>query len=170
MIQVYTGNGKGKTTAALGQCFRAAGHGLRSVIFFFMKGYIEYGELGAAERMGELIEVVQCGRASFVDKENPDPVDVRMARDGFEKARRAVLSGEYDIVVLDELNVALEFGLLPLDGVLELLAEAPEDLEIVITGRAAAPEVVEKADLVTEMREIKHYHRRGVRAREGFEF
>ena len=170
MIQVYTGDGKGKTTAALGLCFRAAGHGLRSVVFFFMKGFIEYGELGAAQRMGGLVEVVQCGRASFVDRENPDPVDVRMAQEGLEKARRAVSSGDYDIVVLDELNVALDFELLPIDGVLELLAEAPEDLEIVITGRGAAPEVIEKADLVTEMRELKHYHRRGARARKGFEF
>lgn len=170
MIQVYTGNGKGKTTAALGQCFRAAGHGLRSIIFFFMKGYIEYGELDASERMGDLISVVQCGRASFVDKDNPDPVDVQMAREGFARAREAVLSAEYDIVVLDELCVALDFKLIELQEAIDLLEEAPGGLELIVTGRYAPPEIIEKADLVTEMREIKHYYQQGVEARKGFEF
>jgi cob(I)alamin adenosyltransferase len=170
MIHVYTGDGKGKTTAALGLCFRAAGHGKKSVIFFFMKGFIDYGELGAAEKMGGLMEVVQCGRASFVDKENPDPIDVEMAQEGFAKARKAIESGDYDIVVLDELNVALDFKLIPLEEVLELIDALPEGLELVITGRYAKPEVIERADLVTEMREIKHYYRNGVQAREGIEF
>jgi cob(I)alamin adenosyltransferase len=170
MIQVYTGDGKGKTTAALGLCFRAAGHGKRSIIFFFMKGFIEYGELGASEKMGGLIEVVQCGRASFVDKQNPDPIDVEMAREGFAKARKAIESGDYDIVVLDELNVALDFRLITLEEALALIESIPEGLELIITGRYAHPEVLERADLVTEMREIKHYYRRGVQAREGIEF
>ncbi len=170
MIQVYTGDGKGKTTAALGLCFRAAGHGKRSIVFFFMKGFIEYGELGASEKMGGLIEVVQCGRASFVDKANPDPVDIDMAREGFEKAVKAIDSGKYDIVVLDELNVALDFNLIPLDDALRLIAGIPEGLELIITGRYAKPEIIDKADLVTEMREIKHYYREGVQSRKGIEF
>ena len=170
MIHVYTGEGKGKTTAALGLCFRAAGHGFHSIVFFFMKGYINYGELGASEKMDGLIEVVQCGRASFVDKENPDPVDVRMAREGFERARSAVLSGDYDIVVLDELNVALDYRLIALEDVVGLLDEIPEGVEVVVTGRNAPSEIVERADLVTEMREIKHYYKRGVASRKGIEY
>ncbi len=170
MIQVYTADGKGKTTAALGQCFRAAGHGLRSVVFFFMKGFIDYGELAAAGRMGGLIEVVQCGRASFVDKENPDPVDAEMARDGFAKARDAVLGGRYDIVVLDELCVALDFKLIALEDALGLLDQAPADLEIIVTGRSAPKALLDRADLVTEMVEIKHYYSSGTEARKGFEF
>lgn len=170
MIQVYTGDGKGKTTAALGLCFRAAGHGKRSIVFFFMKGFIEYGELGASEKMGGLIEVVQCGRASFVDKDNPDPVDVRMAREGFEKAVKAISSGNYDIVVLDELNVALDFNLIPLDDVLNLIEGLPSKLEIIITGRYANQAIIDHADLVTEMREVKHYYRKGIQSRKGIEF
>jgi cob(I)alamin adenosyltransferase len=170
MIQLYTGDGKGKTTAALGQCFRAAGHGLRSIIFFFMKGHIEYGELGASQNTAGLIKVVQCGRASFVDKNNPDPEDVRLAREGLDAAREATLSGDYDIVVLDELNVALDFKLLALDDVLAIIDAAPPRLEIIITGRYACPELLERADLATEMKEIKHYYRKGVQARKGFEF
>ncbi|HUX08395.1 MAG TPA: cob(I)yrinic acid a,c-diamide adenosyltransferase [Acidobacteriota bacterium] len=170
MIQVYTGDGKGKTTAALGLCFRAAGHGKRSIVFFFMKGFIEYGELGASEKMGGLIEVVQCGRASFVDKDNPDPVDVRMAREGFEKAVKAISSGNYDIVVLDELSVALDFNLIPLDDVLNLIEGLPSKLEIIITGRYANQAIIDHADLVTEMREVKHYYRKGIQSRKGIEF
>ena len=170
MIQVYTGNGKGKTTASLGLCFRASGHGFRSKIFFFMKGFIEYGELGASQKTGGLIEVEQCGRASFVSKENPDPVDVRMAREGFAKAVEAIRSGEYDIVVLDELNVALDFKLIDLDAVLDLLDDMPEGLELIITGRYAPEEILERADLITEMREIKHYYQKGVESRKGIEF
>lgn len=170
MIQLYTGDGKGKTTAALGQCFRAAGHGLRSIIFFFMKGFIEYGELEASETMGDLITVVQCGRASFVDKDNPDQVDIDMAQEGLAKAGEAVSSGLYDIVVLDELNVAVDFKLVSNEDVLKLLDDAPEEVEIIITGRYAQEELIDRADLVTEMREVKHYYRDGVQARRGFEF
>lgn len=170
MIQVYTGNGKGKTTAALGQCFRAAGHGLRSIFFFFMKGFIEYGELTAAEKMGDLISVVQCGRASFVDKNNPDPIDIRMATEGFSKARKAVESGEYDIIVLDELCVALDFNLVQIDDVLTLIKNVPDNLELIITGRYCPDKILDQADLITEMKEVKHYYQRGIEAREGFEF
>lgn len=170
MIQVYTGDGKGKTTAALGQCFRAAGHGLKSLILFFMKGNIEYGELRAADYMAGLITVVQCGRADFVDKENPDPVDVSMAVEGFARAREALDSNACDILVLDELCVALDFKLLALEEILEFLDSWPEERELIITGRYCPAEVIRRADLVSEMTEVVHYYRRGIQARRGFEF
>ena len=135
-----------------------------------MKGFIEYGELGASQKTGGLIEVEQCGRASFVSKENPDPVDVRMAREGFAKAVEAIRSGEYDIVVLDELNVALDFKLIELGAVLDLLGDLPEGLELIITGRYAPEEILERADLITEMREVRHYYQKGVESRTGIEF
>ena len=170
MIQIYTGDGKGKTTAALGQCFRAAGHGLKSLILFFMKGNIEYGELRSADYMNGLITVLQCGRADFVSKENPDPIDVQMAQDGFAKAREAAASEAYDILVLDELNVALDFKLLALDEVLKFIDSWPKERELIITGRYCPEEVLARGDLVSEMKEVEHYYKRGIEARKGFEF
>lgn len=170
MIQVYTGDGKGKTTAALGQCFRAAGHGLKSLILFFMKGNIEYGELRSADYMAGLVTVEQCGRAEFVSKENPEQVDIQMARDGFAKAREAADSGVYDILVLDEICVALDFKLLALEEVLAFTDSWPKERELIITGRYCPEEVLKRADLVSEMKEIDHYYRRGIEARRGFEF
>jgi cob(I)alamin adenosyltransferase len=170
MIQVYTGDGKGKTTAALGLCFRASGHGLRSAIFFFMKGYIDYGELAASERTDGLITVEQCGRAEFVSKKNPEQIDIDMAQEGIVKARAAIESRNYDIIVLDEFNVALDFRLISLDQADELLRNVPSDLELVLTGRYCPEEVKIYADLITEMREIRHYYAKNVEARKGIEF
>jgi len=168
-IQVYTGGGKGKTTAALGLCLRAAGHGLRSHVIQFMKGQIDYGELSAIKRFEGLITITQGGRASFVDKDNPDPEDVRLAREALSLAGEIIKKAEVDILVLDELNVALDFGLVRLEDVLALIGEKPEKMELILTGRNAPEAIVETSDLVTEMREIKHYWKDGIKGRVGIE-
>jgi len=169
MIQVYTGDGKGKTTAALGMCLRAAGHGMSSHIIQFMKGQVDYGELFSAKKLGGLMTITQGGRSSFVSREHPDPEDVRMAKETLELARRVISRGEADIVVLDEVNVALDFGLIELADVLELMEKKPGGMELVLTGRGAKPEIVERAHLVTEMRALKHYWDAGVASRRGIE-
>jgi cob(I)alamin adenosyltransferase len=168
-IQVYTGNGKGKTTAALGLALRAAGHGLKTVIIQFMKGWIDYGELAGVRMLSPYVEIRQAGRDTFVNREDPDPEDVLLAQEGLELARGVILGRQADIVVLDEVNCAMDFGLLPVVLVLELLRNKPEGMELVLTGRGAPPEIVDAADLVTEMREVKHYYSRGVDARTGVE-
>jgi len=168
-IQVYTGTGKGKTTASLGLAVRAAGHGLKTVIIQFMKGWIDYGELKGVAMLSPLVTIHQAGRDTFVDRESPDPEDVRLARDGWELAKETILGGKADIVVLDEINCAVDFGLLPVGEILDLLRRKPDGMEIVLTGRGAPEEIVAAADLVTEMREIKHYYAKGVDARVGVE-
>ena len=168
-IQVYTGNGKGKTTAALGQVLRAAGHGLKSYFIQFMKGNIEYGELEAARNLNEWITVVQMGRETFVSKENPDPIDIKWAQRGLELAREILLGGKYNIVVLDELNVALDFGLVKIEDVLELIKQRPLNVELIITGRYAPQAILEQADLITEMVEVKHWFQKGHELRVGIE-
>jgi cob(I)alamin adenosyltransferase len=168
-IQVYTGNGKGKTTAALGLAVRAAGHGLHTEILQFMKGWIDYGELEGVRMLAPYAHIRQAGRDTFVNRKSPDPEDVRLARDGWRAAKEIIREGKADIVVLDEINCAMDFGLLPVEEVLEVLRNKPAGMEIVLTGRGAPPEVIEIADLVTEMREVKHYYARGVDARVGVE-
>ena len=168
-VQVYTGNGKGKTTASLGLAVRAAGHGLRVVIIQFMKGWIDYGELAGVRMLAPYVEIHQAGRDTFVNRKNPDPEDVRLAREGFERARETILGRRADIVVLDEINCAVDFGLLPVAEVLELVRSRPEGMELVLTGRGAPPEILDAADLVTEMRDVKHYYEKGVDARTGVE-
>jgi cob(I)alamin adenosyltransferase len=168
-IHVYTGNGKGKTTAALGLALRAAGHGFRTYIGQFLKGQ-RYGELEACRRLLPLITIEQFGRRGFVHiTESPDDEDVALAEKGLEKCREAVLSGRYRIVILDEINIAVDLKLLSEDRVLDLLDKKPEDVEIVLTGRYAPKSFLRRADLVTEMKEIKHYYSKGVKAREGIE-
>ena len=169
MIHVYTGNGKGKTTAALGLACRALGHGYRVFIIHFMKGNIEYGELKIARKLAPDLIIKQMGRECFVDRQNPDPEDIRMAEDGIELAKRIILGGEYDIVVLDEVNVAVDYGLIDKKELLKLLDERPSHVELILTGRYAPEEIIERADLVTEMVEVKHYYQKGIQSREGIE-
>lgn len=169
LIQVYTGEGKGKTTAALGLALRAAGHGYKTLIIQFMKGNIQYGELEAAKKLSPHLTICQMGRETFVSKTNPDPVDIEWARKGFALAKEAIFSGNYDIIVLDEINVAVDYGLIPLSDLLQLLDTKPDGVEIVLTGRGAKAEVMEKADLVTEMIERKHYYTRKIMSRKGIE-
>jgi len=168
-IQVYTGNGKGKTTAALGLAFRAAGHGMKTYIGQFLKGQ-HYGELTAAEKLSPLIRIERFGREGFLHiTEGPDDEDIRRAREGLQKCREAMLSGKYQIIVLDEVNTAVLLKVLTVQDVLDLLIEKPESVELVLTGRGAPQAVIDRADLVTEMKDVKHYYDRGVKAREGIE-
>ncbi len=169
LVQIYTGNGKGKTTASLGLSLRAAGHGFKVYVMQFMKGSTVYGELESARRLAPELTIEQVGRDVFVSRSNPDAVDVRMAREAFVRARQLVESGDYDLVVLDELNCAVDFGLVPLDEVKEMIRRKAPRTELVMTGRGAHPEIIELADLVTEMREIKHYYNSGQHARTGIE-
>ncbi|MFA5700550.1 MAG: cob(I)yrinic acid a,c-diamide adenosyltransferase [Desulfuromonas sp.] len=168
-IHVYTGDGKGKTTAALGQAFRAAGHGLRIHILHFMKNDPNYGEMLSAARMGENWHAEQCGRARFVNKRNPAVADIELARQGLERAHALASSGTVDLLVLDELVNALDFNLVELDAVLDLLRTRALNTEIILTGRNAPAQLIEAADLVTQMRLIKHYYDTGTPARVGIE-
>ncbi len=169
LVQIYTGDGKGKTTAALGLALRAAGHGMRTYIGQFMKGQ-DYGELAGARLLAPYLTIEQYGRPSFVHLHRATPEDVRLAHEGLEKARAAMRSGDYAIVVLDEVCVALHFGLLEVEEVLAFLEEKPKGVELVLTGRRAPEELVARADLVTEMREVKHPYQQGIPARRGIEY
>lgn len=168
-IQVYTGNGKGKTTAALGQALRAMGHGLSVYVIQFMKGNIEYGELEMSRRLGPQFKLVQMGRKTFVDKKNPHPKDVRLANEALALAEECAKKRVCDILILDEINVALDFKLIELARVVALMDKKPTDMELILTGRRAPAAVIAKADLVTEMKEVKHHYNKGVGARLGIE-
>ena len=169
LVQVYTGNGKGKTTAALGLALRAAGHRFKVLVVQFLKGGIAYGELRSAKRLSPYLKIIPTGRECFVDKKNPHPIDRRCARQGWALARESVMSRKYRLVILDEVNVAVDYGLVPLEGLLDLMRHKPPDVELILTGRSAKPEVIRQADLVTEMKEVKHYYRKGVESRIGIE-
>jgi cob(I)alamin adenosyltransferase len=166
-VQVYTGDGKGKTTAALGLALRASGHGLRTYIGQFMKGQ-RYGELEAL-RDHPLITLEQYGDPRCIRREEVTAEHVAQAHRGLERARKAMLSGDYDLIVLDEINVSIWFGLLETEEVLALLDQKPEHVEVVLTGRRAPQALIDRADLVTEMREVKHYCQQDVTARWGIE-
>lgn len=168
-VQVYTGNSKGKTTAALGLALRAAGHDLFVYVIQFMKGNIEYGELETARRLAPNLTIVQMGRETFVNRANPAKEDIDWAQKGLALAKEVISSGKYDIVILDEISCAVDFKLIPLEEVLGLIENRPEHVELVLTGRSADEKIIEKADLVTEMKEIKHYFQKGVEARVGIE-
>jgi cob(I)alamin adenosyltransferase len=162
MIQIYTGTGKGKTTAALGLALRAIGHGQRVFIIQFMKGEEKTGELLSAEKLSPSLTIKPVGRDGFIVKDHIDPIDLRYAQQGMDLAREVIKKGAHDILILDEINVAVSFGLLPVQEVLQLLDEKPAEMELVLTGRYAPPELLERADLVTEMKNIKHYYEKGI--------
>lgn len=169
MVQVYTGGGKGKTTAALGLALRAAGHGLRVCIVQFMKGWPYYGELGALRHQPN-ITLVQFGRAEFVSRQNPAPEDVQQAEEALLHSLDVLHKGQYDVVILDEINVALDYKLVSLEQVQEIIEARPPHVELVLTGRNAHPQVIARADLVTEMVEVKHPYSTGVKGRRGIEY
>jgi cob(I)alamin adenosyltransferase len=167
-VQVYTGDGKGKTTAALGLALRALGHDLRVAVLQFMKADPTWGEIVMLRRLG--VEVLQCGLDHWVIKGEATDEDLAAAAGGFARARDLVMGGAYDLVVLDELVTALFFELIELDAVLALMRDKPGHVELVITGRRAPEGLLAAADLVTEMVPRKHYYDAGVEAREGIEY
>lgn len=168
LVQVYTGAGKGKTTAAIGLSIRAVGQGLRVYIAQFMKG-VTYGELKTLANVGN-ITVRQFGSPHWIIPDRITPEDSEAANRGFDEVREAVFSGDYDIVIMDEINVATAWGLVPLERVVDLIVNRPPKVELVLTGRLARPEIIELADLVTEMVPIKHPFEKGIFARRGIEF
>jgi cob(I)alamin adenosyltransferase len=167
-IQLYTGNGKGKTTAALGAALRAVGHGKRVAMIQFMKGRL-YGELAAARKI-EGFTIEQYGRDEFVDPKNPEPIDRELAEKGWRRAEELVRDSKLDMLILDEINIAVSYGLIGLETVVSFMKNKPSALELILTGRYAPAEMVELADTVTEMREIRHHYARGVSARKGIEY
>jgi cob(I)alamin adenosyltransferase len=166
-VQVYTGNGKGKTTAALGLALRAAGAGLKIFIGQFIKS-ADYNEIKALGRFSDQITLVQFGRGCFI-RGNPCDEDIQLAHKGLETLTAALKSGDYDLVIADEANVAFGCKLVSEADLLALIDARPPETELVLTGRNAPPAVIERADLVTEMREVKHYYQNGILAREGIE-
>ncbi len=167
MIQVYTGDGKGKTTAALGLALRAAGAGRKVYICQFLKGKY-YCELASLKKFRN-IKVEQFGTRCFIRKA-PTEKDAALAKKALDSAGRIIKRGKCDILILDELNVALSLGLLELKDVLKFIKTAPREIELVITGRNAPPAIIKLADLVSEIKEVKHYFQKGVKARKGIEF
>ena len=166
-IHVYTGDGKGKTTAALGLVLRAVGAGWRVLFTQFLK-HGEFSEIKALKKLGDQVTIRQYGSGRFT-KGRPSEKEIEMARAGLSEIMQVMEEGRYDLIVLDEINVAVHFGLIPLEGIISLLEKRPQNIELVLTGRWAPKEITERADLVTEARMIKHYFSKGVTAREGIE-
>ncbi len=172
LIIVHTGPGKGKTTAALGTALRAVGQGMKVLMIQFIKGSWHYGELDAARMLGEeRFTILPMGRGFVkVGEEKPDPEDVRMVQEAWQFSRDNILSGRYDLVILDEINYAISYRMLEAEAVVEALRHKPEMVHVILTGRNAHPTIVELADLVTEMREIKHPYQKGIVAQRGIEY
>jgi len=171
LLIVYTGPGKGKTTCALGTAFRAVGQGLRVLIVQFIKGSWHYGELDAVETFGDRFVIKQMGRGFVkVGGAETDPEDIRMVEECWREAEEAIASGEWDLVVLDEINYAISYKMLEPEKVVAALRQKPEMVHVILTGRSAHPTIVELADTVTEMREVKHAYQRGIQAQRGIEY
>jgi cob(I)alamin adenosyltransferase len=171
LIIVHTGPGKGKTTAAMGTALRAVGQGMRVLMLQFLKGSWHYGELDAVKVFGDKFIMKQMGRGFVkVGKEKPDPEDVRMVEEAWKEAELAIQSGQWDLVVLDEINYAITYGMLDPAKVVDTLKKKPAMVHIILTGRNAHPTIVELADTVTEMRQVKHAYEKGVMAQRGIEY
>lgn len=168
-VQIYTGDGKGKTTAALGQALRAAGRRLKTFIVQFMKN-CPYGEIYSLRFLSDSITIEQYGNDRFVlENKLPADDDIRAAQKALQQARKAMVGGKYHIVILDEICVALHYNLLNIEDVFQLLLDKPEHVELIFTGRYCPAQLLDKADLVTEMKQIKHYYQKGITARKGIE-
>ena len=168
-IQIYTGNGKGKTTAALGQALRASGSGMKTFIVQFMKDF-PYGEIKGIQALGNWVQLEQYGDDGFViHKRPPSKKDIQFAQLALTQAKNKMFSEKYDIVILDEICVAIYFGLLNINDVISFLKIKPEPVELILTGRYCPQELIKMADLVTEMKEIRHYYSKGIQARKGIE-
>ena len=171
LILIHTGPGKGKTTAALGVGLRAVGLGMRVLMLQFLKGSWHYGELDGVKAFGDNFILKQLGRGFVkVGGAETDPEDIRMVEAAWDEARAAILSGEWDIVILDEINYAIGYGMLDPALVVETLLARPEMVHVILTGRNAHPSLVEIADTVTEMREVKHAYQKGILAQRGIEY
>ncbi len=169
LVMVYTGDGKGKTTAAMGLILRAAGHDQRVLLVQFMKGQ-PTGEVAALKRYLPQVDIWRSGREEFVNPEQPDDQDVRLASETMQRVLQTVTAGNYDLVVLDELNVAVDYNLVREEAVLQLLAEKPKSVTLVLTGRGATEAIMQAANLVSEVREVKHHWRQGIVAQSGIEY
>jgi cob(I)alamin adenosyltransferase len=167
LIHIYTGPGKGKTTASLGLALRAVGHDLKIAIVHFMKIW-DYGEVKSLKKLG--IDLFRYGTTELIDPEDPSPVDFEQAKLAMEKAEELIRGGVYDIVILDEITVAIDFKLISLQEVVDLLEGKPDNLELILTGRTCPEALIEKADLVSRIDEIKHPYQKGLQARKGIEF
>jgi cob(I)alamin adenosyltransferase len=169
LVQVYTGNGKGKTSAAFGLALRAVGRGLKVYVIQFIKGGFDYGELHAIGKLRN-IKLATFGHGKFITDVSPSKKDIELARKAFDLGKKVVDQGDYDVVILDEINVALNLRMIRMDEALQLIRNKPKHVELVLTGRYAPPEIIEAADLVTEMVEIKHPFTKGVSPRKGIEY
>jgi len=169
LVIVITGNGKGKTTSAFGQALRAVGQGYKVFMMQFMKGR-DYGEYLAAEKYLPRFTIRRSGLDSFVMRDNPAPLDIELARQGFETAKKAAASGRYNMIILDEINVALDFKLIPLQDVVDLIENRPPDVDLILTGRYAPKKILQLADTVSEVKEIKHHYAAGIKDRAGIEY
>ncbi len=169
LIQVYTGDGKGKTTAALGLALRAMGHGFSVYMIQFLKGDKSTGELKIAKKLSPNLIIRPMGRKVFVDPKRPAEMDRNLAKRALDLTEEIVTEGRYDIVILDEVNVAIHLGLIPSESILALIHNKPPHVEIILTGRYANPKILEKADLITEMKAVRHYYDKGIGARKGIE-
>lgn len=171
LVIIHTGAGKGKTTAALGTAMRAAGNGMRVLVLQFLKGSWHYGELDAVERFNGDLVIRQMGRGFVkIGGAETDPEDLRMVEEAWQESVREMQSGQWDLVVLDEINYAIGYGMLDPQAVADALNNRPPMLHVILTGRNAHPLLVELADTVTEMREVKHAYTRGILAQRGIEF
>ena len=169
LVQLFTGDGKGKTSAALGIALRALGHGLKVCLVYFMKGDYPYGERAILAKLPN-VRIKSFGQAGFINPANIKPAEKEQARQGLAAAREAVLSGDYDLVILDEVNLAVAWKLIELDEVIKLLEDKPAKVDLVLTGRKADSKLVQAADLVTEMLKIKHPYDEGIGARRGIDY
>jgi len=169
-VQVFTGDGKGKTTAAAGSALRAAGRGLKVLMIQFLKAPDTSGEHFAIKALEPMITIKPMGRKGFIRVRGVDPLDAEMAKTALEEAKWAMSDGEYDMIILDEVNLAVHFGLIGVEDVVKLLDSRPEKVELILTGRYASEELISRADLVVEMKKVKHHYDNGVGAREGMEY
>jgi cob(I)alamin adenosyltransferase len=171
LIIVNTGPGKGKTTAAMGTALRAVGNGMKVLMLQFLKGSWHYGELDAVKAFGENFVIKQMGRGFVkVGGAETDPEDIRMVEQAWAEGREAILSGKWDLVVLDEINYAISYGMLDPAQVVDTLKHKPEPVHVILTGRSAHPTIIELADTVTEMKQVKHAYEKGVMAQRGIEY
>jgi len=169
LVIVITGDGKGKTTSAFGQALRAIGQGYKVLVVQFMKGR-KYGEFKAAKEHLPNLTVRLSGLDSFVMRDNPAPIDIELAQKGFVYARKAIESGKYDMIILDEINVALDFKLIDLKEVMEVIRSKPAGVDLILTGRYAPPQIIKLADTVSEIKEVKHHYAAGIKDRAGIEY